>query len=82
MPPRMTAPQIAALREMQARRDRYLSLGELPRGVGQGIMLQLTRQGLVESGQSERCGCREGWRITLDSLRNLNEVPASGAASC
>jgi hypothetical protein len=75
MPPRVTTRrQLNALREMQSINGRYLTLGELPRGVGPGIMAQLTELGWAESGQSDRFSCRVGWRITLDGLTTLGEA--------
>jgi hypothetical protein len=72
--------QLAALREMQACRNQYLTLGELPRGVGRGIMVRLAARGLVEIGMSERFCCREAWRITQGGLK-IASVPEA-APSC
>jgi hypothetical protein len=72
---RISARQFAALREMQAFKDQYLTLGELPRGVGQGLMAKLVSQGFVEAGFSQRFCCREAWRITLDGLILLGPAP-------
>jgi hypothetical protein len=77
---RISARELAALREMQACQDLYLTLGELPRGVGRGIMVRLAAQGLVEIGKSQRFCCREAWRITLDGLK-IALVPEA-APSC
>jgi hypothetical protein len=77
-----TRRQLDALRGMQSISGRYLSLGELPRGVGRGIMAQLTELGWAETGQSDRFSCRMGWRITLDGLTNLGESPCPAATAC
>jgi hypothetical protein len=77
---RISNRQIAALREMQACKDRYLTLGELPRGVGRGIMVQLVARGFVEAGLSERFCCREAWRITCDGLERA--LAPDAAATC
>ncbi|MBS7813271.1 hypothetical protein [Roseococcus pinisoli] len=55
-----------ALLILQGDRNRYYALGELPRGIGQGIMHQLTRLGLTETGRSTRFPTREGWRIVTN----------------
>jgi hypothetical protein len=77
---RISAPQFAALREMRTCGDRYLTLGELPRGVGRGIMEQLVARGFVEAGLSERFCRREAWRITPDGFERT--LAPDAAPSC
>ena len=54
MPPQFTARQCIALQKLESSGEKYLTLGELPRGIGQGVMDQLSQRGLAELGTSER----------------------------
>jgi hypothetical protein len=50
-----------ALQTLQLSKTRHLTLGELPRGVGRGVMSELSRLGFAQLGKSDRFSCQEGW---------------------
>ncbi|TCH97629.1 hypothetical protein EJV46_16045 [Roseococcus sp. SYP-B2431] len=72
---RLDRRHLAALATMAGDRMSYLVLGELPRGIGHGIMHELMRQELVEMGISHRFPGKAGWRITA---RGLEVAGAAG----
>jgi hypothetical protein len=68
-----------ALQTLQISKDRHLTLGELPRGVGRGVMSELARRGLAEPGASERFRSQEAWRITPEGAAFIS-APRSPVA--
>nr|WP_314074268.1 hypothetical protein [uncultured Roseococcus sp.] len=73
--------QFRALISLHNSPERYLSLGELPRGIGCTIMETLTRGGYAEAGPSCRFPRQAGWKITTLGIHALNKALQPETAS-
>ncbi len=62
---------LQAMATLGADAQHFLVLGELPRGIGYGIIAELMRRGLAEMGISEKFRGKGGWRITALGLECL-----------
>lgn len=72
---KLTARHLAALEQLRAGDENYLTLGELPRGVGQAVMDQLVKWGLAEIGRSARFNRTMGWRLSAEGRALSSNTP-------